>query len=135
MSNKIIDVVNNRTIEFASPLVRDLAKSVSAAFQIDANKNKKIEPMEWLAFGQVLVVSGFRHYSSAPEAWKDILDANSPERKELIEVFATSFDIENDKLEVLIEDSFRFIERAGTEGYALALRWRDIGRKTEEPNT
>jgi hypothetical protein len=113
-------IVKGRTLNLASPFVRDLAITVAAAVDIDANKDGKVDPGEYLGFGQVLLSSIFRNFSSAPEAIREISQKTSTEFQELKLVFVEGFDLENDKAE-------EFVERGFSVALDLYSLVRDIG--------
>jgi len=119
-------VVNERTIEFASPFIRDVAALIGQAVNIDSNQNKKIEITEWLSVGQTFVVTGLRHYSNLPDVLADLKDANSAERKDLIAVFTEGFDLPDDEAEALVEQTLAFVERTITDGIDLGKRWSEL---------
>jgi len=123
--------VNNRSIEFASPVVRDLAVVISQAVDIDKNRDKKIDLGEWFSFGQILASALFRQYGNANDALADFRDANSLERKELIAVFTEGFDLPNDTAETIIEETLAFVEDFATRGADLFGRWADLVRDSE----
>lgn len=99
-------VLKGKTLNLASPFVRDVAVTLSAGIDIDANKDGDISPGEYLAFGQVLLSSAFRNFSTAPDAIKEIGQKTSTEFQELKTVFVEAFDLANDVAEGFIERGF-----------------------------
>lgn len=116
--------INNRTIEFASPFVRDLADLISKALRIDADGDGKVSLAEGLVLGQSAIVAFMKHYNSAIDALEDLKDADSEERKELIRVFSQGFDLDNDTVETLIERTFAFVEEVITKTISLSSEWK-----------
>ena len=116
-------LVNDRSIEFASPFVRDLAELVSKALRLDMDGDGSISLTEGLVFGQSLIVSFMKHYDSVGDALEDLKDADSTERKELIRIFSEGFDLDNDEIESLIERTFTFLEDTVTKVVGLSAEW------------
>lgn len=116
--------INNRTIEFASPFIRDLADLISKALRVDADGDGKVSLAEGLVLGQSAIVAFMKHYNSVTDALEDLKDADSEERKELIRVFSQGFDLDNDTVELLIERTFAFVEDTVTKVVGLASEWQ-----------
>lgn len=119
-------LINNRSIEFASPFVRDLAELVSKALRLDMDGDGNISLTEGLVFGQSLIVSFMKHYDSVKDALEDLKDADSTERKELIRIFSEGFDLDNDEIESLIERTFVFLEDTVTKAVDLSGDWSEV---------
>lgn len=119
-------VINNKPIDVASPFVADVADLVSKLIKIDADGDGSISVFEGLNAGQVLIFKVMAQYQKAPEAIEQIRDANSEERKELMEVFKQGFDLENDEVEYLIETTIGYLEDTITEGIELGRRWSEL---------
>lgn len=116
--------INNRTIEFASPFIRDLADLISKALRVDADGDGKVSLAEGLVLGQSAIVAFMKHYNNVTDALDDLKDADSEERKELIRVFSQGFDLDNDTVEILIERTFAFVEDTVTKAVGLASEWQ-----------
>ena len=116
-------IINERSIEFASPFVRDVAELISKGLRIDADKDGKISLTEGLVLGQSVIVSLMKHYSSVLDAVADLKDADAIERKELIKVFSEGFDLEDDTIESLIERTIAFVEDTITQATGLVKEW------------
>ena len=89
--------------EQAKLLAETLGKIVSAAVQIDKNKNCKIETMEIFELVQVLGMEIFKVYGDFKEGINQIANADSKDFRYLVDAFASKFDLENDEAENLIE--------------------------------
>jgi hypothetical protein len=89
--------------EQAKVLAETLGKVVSAAVQIDKNKNGKIETMEIFELVQVLGMEIFKVYGDFKEGINQIANADSQDFRYLVDAFASKFDLENDDAENLIE--------------------------------
>lgn len=119
-------LINNKPIDVASPFVADVADLISKLIKIDADKDGSISLFEGLNAGQVLIFKVMAQYQKAPEAIEQLRDADSTERKELIKVFNQSFDLNNDKVEDLIEVTIEFLEDTITDGIELGRRWSEL---------
>jgi hypothetical protein len=119
-------LINNKPIDVASPFVADIADLISKLIKIDADKDGSISLFEGLNAGQVLIFKVMAQYQKAPEAIEQLRDADSTERKELIKVFNQSFDLNNDKVEDLIEVTIEFLEDTITDGIELGRRWSEL---------
>ena len=95
-------LVNGKELDLATPFVRDFALTLSAGINVDSNRDGKIELGEWLAFGQIAVMTIFRRYKDAGEAIRQIGNKNGAEFAELKMVFVEAFDVTND----IFEDYF-----------------------------
>jgi len=89
--------------EQAKVLAETLGKVVSAAVQIDKNKNGKIETMEIFELVQVLGMEIFKVYGDFKEGIDQISNIDSKDFRFLVDAFASKFDLENDEAENLIE--------------------------------
>ena len=89
--------------EQAKLLAETLGKVVSAAVQIDKNKNGKIETMEIFELVQVLGMEIFKVYGDFKEGIDQISNIDSKDFRFLVDAFASKFDLENDEAENLIE--------------------------------
>lgn len=116
-------IVNERSIEFASPFVRDVAELISKGLRIDSDKDGKISLTEGLVLGQSVIVTLMKHYSDALQAVEDLKDADAIERKELIKVFSEGFDLDDDTIESLIERTIAFVEDTITNATGLVKEW------------
>lgn len=116
-------LINERSIEFASPFVRDVAELISKGLRIDADKDGKISLTEGLVLGQSVIVTLMKHYNDALEAVNDLKDADAIERKELIKVFSEGFDLDDDAIESLIERTIAFVEDTVTQAIGLSKEW------------
>jgi hypothetical protein len=116
-------IVNERSIEFASPFVRDVAELISKGLRIDADKDGKISLTEGLVLGQSVIVALMKHYSDVLQAVEDLKDADAIERKELIKVFSEGFDLDDDTIESLIERTIAFVEDTITNATGLVKEW------------
>ena len=119
-------VINNKPIDVASPFVADVADLVSKLIKIDADGDGSISVFEGLNAGQVLIFKVMAQYQKAPEAIEQIRDADSEERKELMEVFKQGFDLENNEVEDLIESTIEYLEDTITDGIELGRRWSEL---------
>lgn len=118
--------------EFAKTFVADFAKTLNALVKIDADGNKQISITEVGAALLVVITNTMRNYSNAIFAIEEIKGAftgaeNAPARAELVGVFAEAFDLDNDVLEQLIEDTLLF----AVAGYDLVTRWGGMVKKGE----
>lgn len=116
-------IINERSIEFASPFVRDVAELISKGLRIDADKDGKISLTEGLVLGQSVIVALMKHYSDVLQAVEDLKDADAVERKELIKVFSEGFDLDDDVIESLIERTIAFVEDTITNATGLVKEW------------
>lgn len=118
-------IINERSIEFASPFIRDVAELISKGLRIDADGDGKISLTEGLVLGQSLIISLMKHYSSVLDAVADLKDADAIERKELIQVFSEGFDLDDDTIESLIERTIAFVEDTITQTTGLVKEWSE----------
>lgn len=124
MSFKV--VVNNKPIDVASPLVRDVANVISAGVQIDRDGDGKIGWGEGFGFGQALISAVMRQYSNLQVAMEQLQDANNAERQELIQVFADGFDLPNDEVENAVEKTMEKLNVIATNVWDIKVIWTPI---------
>lgn len=122
-------VLNEKGIEISKPVIRDFAGIISGLVTIDANNDGKVDFGEGVSFGSLLFQSVLKHYSSISEFIAEMKNTDSAERKELIAVFADGFDLPNDEVEILIEDTVIYLEDTASKGIELAKRYRDLGKQ------
>lgn len=85
-------------------LVTAFGELITAAARLDSDKDGKIELTEIFNFVQILVMKVAGVYGSFPEAIKQLNNVNSEERKEFVNAFADSFQLENKQAEQVIEE-------------------------------
>lgn len=115
--------------EFAKKFITDLTAILNAVLSIDADKNKKIELSEVLPLLMVVVTRTMSSYGSIGQALSELEEAfvgeeNADARAELVAVFAANFDLSNDELEELVEDTLSYL----VEGYDLILRFKSLAK-------
>lgn len=115
--------------EFAKKFITDFTAILNAVLSIDANKDKKIELSEVLPLLMVVVTRTMSSYASIGQALSELEEAfvgeeNAGARAELVGVFAANFDVENDVIEELVEDTLAYL----VEGYDLVLRYKSIAK-------
>ncbi len=110
----------------AIPAVEFLGELITNIVRIDEDKDGKVEGMEILSFGQKTVFSGFRNFAGFNlKDFKSELSAiwsNPESKKALISAFEEKFDLDNDILEFLIEDTINYLD----EGATLIGRWKKV---------
>ena len=115
--------------QFAKKFIEDFTAILNAVLTIDANKDKKIELSEVLPLLMVVVTRTMSSYGSIGQALSELKEAfvgegNAGARAELVAVFAEKFDIENDVIEELVEDTLAYL----VEGYDLVLRYKALAK-------
>lgn len=115
--------------EFAKKFITDFTAILNAVLAIDANKDKKIELSEVLPLLMVVVTRTMSSYGSIGQALSELEEAfvgeeNAGARAELVAVFAENFDLQNDGLEELVEDTLAYL----VEGYDLVLRYKSLAK-------
>jgi len=115
--------------EFAKKFITDLTAILNAVLSIDADKNKKIELSEVLPLLMVVVTRTMSSYGSIGQALSELEEAfvgeeNAGARAELVAVFSANFDLTNDELEELVEDTLSYL----VEGYDLVLRYKALAK-------
>lgn len=100
--------------EKLSGVVRTLAQLITSAIKVDANKDGKIDTVEIFAIVQFFVVKVVSVYGSFDQALLELKDLTHEERAELIQVFNSEFDLENDQVEKLLEEWLVIIDQAIT---------------------
>lgn len=113
-------------IELASPFVKDFAVLLSSLIGIDANRDGKISIAEGFSVAQLLAMSVLKHYSNVGEVFAELKDADSTERKELIQVFAQGFELPDNEIEEKIEATLLDAEEMITRGVQIAQRWNFV---------
>lgn len=110
-----------------------LGKFITTLLGIDANNDGKIVWVETLNATQTIVMSVLVNYPGFDvEEFKMQLAAlkdNPAEREALINTFADEFDLRNDVVEFLIEDTLRYLE----DGFTLSERWSKVFKPKEVP--
>lgn len=118
-----LNLVNGKSIDLASPLVRDFAMTINNIVYLDKNRDGKIDIGEGSTFAMQLFQAVLRNYSTIGEAIAQLKDADSTERKELIAVFSTGFDLADDDLEELIEGTISDLEDIATRVSNRVAQW------------
>jgi hypothetical protein len=103
-------------IENLKPTIKVLAQLISTISKADSNKDGKIDAAEMFGIVQVFVMKLISIYGSLGQALLELKDLDSAERKELIKVFNSSFDLENDITEELIKEWLIVIDEVATLG-------------------
>ena len=85
-------------------VVAAFGQLITAAANLDSDKNGQIELTEIFTFVQTLVMKVAGVYGSFPSAIKQLNDVTSDERSEFIDLFASNFELTNDNAEKLIEE-------------------------------
>lgn len=109
-----------------SRLVAFLAEAVNAVVVIDSDKDGKVQGIEILTFIQKLAIAGFRSFQGFNlEQFKSELKlvmADPVTRSQLISEFGAKFDLPNDAVEFLIEDTLAYLDM----GAGLVARWKKV---------
>ena len=85
-------------------VVSAFGQLITAAANLDTDKNGQIELTEIFTFVQTLVMKVAGVYGSFPKALKQLNDVTSDERSEFIDLFASNFELTNVDAEKLIEE-------------------------------
>lgn len=110
-----------------------LGKLITTLLGIDANQDGKIVWTETLNATQTIVmmalvnIPGF-DLQEFKENLRELKE-NPSARNELIEIFAKEFDLNNDVVEYLIEDTIHYLE----DGLTLSERWIKVFKTEEVP--
>lgn len=107
-------------------LAEGIGRLITAAVNVDSDKSGKIETSEWVSLIMTFAMSVGQNIAGY-QAFVELLKETDT-RAEVIEAISGQFDIPNDELEELIEDTFR--ELNDTSG--LVLRWIDYGAKVKQ---
>lgn len=95
-------------------VVATLAQLITSAIKVDTNKDGKIDTVEIFAIVQLFVVKIVSVYGSLDQALLELKDLTNEERAELVSVFNSNFDLENDQVEQLLEEWLVTIDKAIT---------------------
>jgi hypothetical protein len=74
-------------------VVSAFGQLITAAANLDSDKNGQIELTEIFTFVQTLVMKVAGVYGSFPKALKQLNDVTSDERSEFIDLFASNFEL------------------------------------------
>ena len=85
-------------------VVSAFGQLITAAANLDSDKDGRIELTEIFNFVQTLVMKVAGVYGSFPKALKQLNDVTSDERSEFIDLFAAKFELSNEDAEKLIEE-------------------------------
>ena len=85
-------------------VVAAFGQLITAAANLDSDKDGQIELTEIFNFVQTLVMKVAGVYGSFPAAIKQLKDVTSDERTEFIDLFAANFELSNEDAEKLIEE-------------------------------
>lgn len=114
--SKITEKVKQLGIDMVNPVMGFLARLIPRIVYIDEDKDGKVEGGEILNTGYKLAFDAFGTFNGW--SWNDFIaqlrDADPEERKELIQTFATEFELSNDVAEILIEDWMRHLDQTAT---------------------
>jgi len=120
-----LNLVTGKSIDLATPLVRDFATTINAIVTLDKNRDGRIDIGEGSTFAMQLLQAVLRNYSTISEALAQLKDANSAERKELVAVFSDGFDLNDNDLEQLIEGTISDLEDIATRIAGRIKQWSD----------
>lgn len=104
-----------------------VGSTITTISNADANRDGIIQTGE--IFGALLSVllKGAQVFDSFEAALRELKEQGNPAREELLAGLAAEFNITNDELELLIEDTLYFIE----DGITLTERWVAYTKKDE----
>lgn len=111
-----------------SPAVAFLAETINAITRVDSNGDGRVVGLEVLDLGQKLAFAAFRNFAGFQLAdfraeLRQVL-ADPVQRQVLIEVFRQKFDLQNDLIEFLIEDTLEWLDRT----VVLVARWSLVAK-------
>lgn len=111
-----------------SPAVAFLAETINAITRVDGNEDGKVVGLEILDLGQKLAFAAFRNFAGFQlgdfrNELRTVL-AEPVQRQGLLEVFRTKFDLQNDVIEFLIEDTIEWLDRT----VVLVGRWSQVAK-------
>lgn len=95
-------------------VVATLAQLITSAIKADVNKDGKIDTVEIFSIVQFFVVKVVSIYGSFDQALLELKELDNTERAELIAVFNSNFDLDNDQVEQLLEEWLVVIDKAIT---------------------
>ena len=95
-------------------VVATLAQLITSAIKADVNKDGKIDTVEIFSIVQFFVVKVVSIYGSFDQALLELKELDNTERAELIAVFNSNFDLDNDQVEQLLEEWLVVVDKAIT---------------------
>ena len=96
-----------------------LGEAITAFSNADANRDGKLQGSEIAATALSVLIAGVRVFDSFDEAIAELRNNGSPARVAFINGLKGKFDLRDDELEFLIEDTISYLEG----GVALVERW------------
>lgn len=111
-----------------SPAVAFLAETINAITRVDGNQDGKVVGLEILDLGQKLAFAAFRNFAGFQlqdfrTELRTVL-ADAIQRSTLLDVFKDKFDLQNDVIEFLIEDTIEWLDRT----VVLVGRWSQVAK-------
>ena len=105
---------------------------ITMAVGIDSNKDGKIDWNEKLAFGMALINNVLVRFNAntLSELKAELADLQAAEVRQAIEKFKVTFDLTDDELEELIEDTMVYV----VEGFELAERYGKLRERLSSEN-
>lgn len=95
-------------------VVATLAQLITSAIKADVNKDGKIDTVEIFSIVQFFVVKVVSIYGSFDQALSELKELDNTERAELVQVFNSNFDLDNDQVEQLLEEWLVVVDKAIT---------------------
>lgn len=108
-----------------------VGEAITSFINADTNRDGKLQGSEIAATALAVLIAGVRVFDTFDEAIAELRNNGSAARVALIEGLKAKFDLSNDELEFLIEDTLAYIEG----GVALVERWVAFRQPTEPQPT
>jgi hypothetical protein len=105
-----------------------VGETITSFLNADSNRDGKLQAGEIASVVLSILISGVKVFDTFDEALAELRNNGSPARVALLNGLKAKFDLEDDTLESLIEDTLFFIE----DGIAITERWMAF-RKVTEP--
>lgn len=104
-----------------------VGSTITTIANADANRDGVLQTGE--IFGALLAVllKGAQVFDSFETALRELKEQGNPAREELLAGLAAEFNLTNDELELLIEDTLSFIE----DGITITERWVAYTKRNE----
>ena len=106
-------MATKQPITRVKPVTAFLSTLVTRSVAIDSNKDGIIQFMEWLNLLQVTAIDAFKQFVGFDfkEFALQLRDIDPAERKELLDVFKTNFQLNDTEAEFLLEMWLDWLER------------------------
>jgi hypothetical protein len=108
-----------------------VGEAITSFINADTNRDGKLQGSEIAATALAVLIAGVRVFDTFDEAIAELRNNGSPARVALIAGLKAKFDLRDDELEFLIEDTIAYVE----EGVALVERWVTFRQPTEPQPT